>query len=93
MPTRNLIANIGFDGEATHTLRPSRQESDVATSPIERPLRHPPSTAPDDRFEQALFKSRFPLDRRLVAALPPAAQDRFRATVYQLLAATRRASS
>ena len=65
----------------------------MPTHPIERPLRHPPSTTPDSRFERALFKNRFPLERRLVAALPPdPAQDRFRAAVYRLAAAVQRTS-
>jgi hypothetical protein len=93
MPSRNLIANIGFDSEATHTRRPSRHESAVPTYPIERPLRHPSTTRPDDRFERVLFKNRFPLGRRLVGALPAPAQERFRAAAYLVSAATRRASA
>ena len=93
MPARNLITNIGFDSEATHTRRPFSREGAVPTHPIERPLRHPPSTTPDDRFERALFKNRFPFGRRLVHTLPPSAQDRFRAAVYRLAAPlVRRAS-
>jgi hypothetical protein len=92
MPTRNLVANIGFDGEATHTKRPWSHEGALPTYPYEGPLRHPASTKPDDGFEQALFKNRFPLSRRLVHMLPPRAQDRFRAAVYRLAAALPRAS-
>ncbi|MCW2538347.1 MAG: hemolytic protein HlpA-like protein [Frankiales bacterium] len=92
IPARNLVANIGFGSEATHTRRPSRHEGAVPTHPSERPLRHPPTTTPDRRFERALFKNRFPLGRRLVSALPPRAQDRFRAAVYRLAAAVQRTS-
>jgi hypothetical protein len=92
MPARNLISNIGFDSEATHTRRPSPHEVDVPTHRLELPLRHPPSTTPDDRFERALYRHRFPFGRRLVAALPPRAQDRFRAAVYRLAAAVPHAS-
>jgi hypothetical protein len=92
MPASNLVANIGFDSEATHTRRPSRQEGAVPTHPIERPLRHPLSTMPNGRFEQALFKNRFPLERRLIATLPPPVQQRFRAAVYRLAAAMRHTS-
>jgi hypothetical protein len=92
MPVRNLVANIGFDSEATHTRRPSPHEAGVPTHRLERPLRHPPSTTPDARFERALFRNRFPLGRRLVAALPQRAQDRFRTAVYRLAAAVPRAS-
>ena len=93
MPSRNLIANIGFDSEATHTRRPSRHDSAVPTHPIERPLWHPSSTRPDEGFERVLFKNRFPVGRRLVAALPAPAQDRLRAAVSLLSTATRRASA
>jgi hypothetical protein len=92
MPTGNLITNIGFDSEATHTQRPSRRERAVPTHPVEHPLRHPPSTTPGSRFERALFKQRFPLERRLVAALPPHTQDRLREAIDRLAAAVRPAS-
>jgi hypothetical protein len=92
MPTRNLVTNIGFDGEATHTRNPWSHEGVVSTYAYERPIRHPASTTPDDGFERALFKNRFPLSRRLVATLPPRAQDQFREAVYRLAAALPRAS-
>lgn len=87
MPARNLISNIGFDSEATHTRRPSPHEVAVPTHRLELPLRHPPSTTPDGRFERALYQHRFPLGRRLVATLPPRARDQFREAVYRLAAA------
>ena len=92
MPARNLVVNIGFDSEATHTRRPSLHEGAVPTYPIERPLRHPPSTDPDSGFESALFKHRFPVGRRLIATLPPSAQDRIRSAIVGLAAAVRHAS-
>jgi hypothetical protein len=92
MPARNLVSNIGFDSEATHTRRPSLHEGALDTHQLESPLQHPPSTAPDDRFERALYRHRFPLGRRLVATLPPRAQDQLREAVYRLAAALPRAS-
>lgn len=92
IPRRNLISNIGFDSEATHTRRPSRHETAVRTYPAEWPLRHPPSTTPDAAFERALSRNRFPLGRRLVATLPPRARDGFRETVYRLAAVAGRGS-
>lgn len=92
MPAGNLVTNIGFDGEATHTrLRPSR-EGEVPTHPMPRPLRHPTSTTPDESFERALFRKRFTLGRRLVAALPPPAQERVREAAYRLATAVRPAA-
>ena len=92
MPAKNLVSNIGFDSEATHTRRPSLHEGALRMHQLEFPLRHPPSTTPDDRFERALYRHRFPLGRRLVATLPPRAQDQFREAVYRLSAALPRGS-
>jgi hypothetical protein len=90
MPTRNLITNIGFDSEATHTRRQSRREGALPTYSMPLPLRHPPSTTPESRFEKALFKKRFTLGRRLVAALPPPVQHRLREAVYRVAAVAER---
>lgn len=87
IPARNLIANIGFDPEATHTTRPSPHEVDVPTHRLEFPLTHPVSVQPQDGFERALFRHRFPPMRRLVAMLPPRSQDRVRAAAGRLAAA------
>jgi hypothetical protein len=92
MPAENLVTNIGFDSEATHTRRPSLREGAVRIHSLESPLRHPPSTAADERFERALYRHRFPLGRRLVATLPPRVQDQFREAVYRLAAAVPGAS-
>jgi hypothetical protein len=78
MPACNLVANIVFDDEATHTKLPWANEASVPT----HPLAHPSSTTPDANFERALFRHRFPLSRRIVTALPPHAQERFRAALY-----------
>jgi hypothetical protein len=92
MPARNLVANIGFDDEATHTRFPWSNEASVPTHPLAFPLAHPSSTTPDADFERALFRHRFPLSRRIVTALPPHAQERFRAALYRLTAAAARGS-
>jgi hypothetical protein len=94
IPGKNLISNIGFDSEGTHTRRPSRRESAVPTYAIESPLRHPPSTTADSHFERALLKNRFPLWRRLVATLPQPAQNGLREVMFRMAAlAERRATS
>ena len=41
MPARNLVANIGFDSEATHTRRPSPHEGAVRTYPYGVPAAAP----------------------------------------------------
>jgi hypothetical protein len=90
MPARNLIANIGFDDEATHTKLRWTNEASVPTYPLSFPLAHPSSTTPDSAFERALFRQRFPLPRRIVSTLPPRGQELVRAAAYRLIAATAR---
>jgi hypothetical protein len=90
MPTRNLVANIGFDDEATHTKLQWSNEADVPTHPLAFPLAHPSSTTPDADFERALYRQRFPLSRRIVTALPPRAQEVVRTAVYRVTAAAAR---
>ena len=84
MPARNLVANIGFDGEATHTKHRWSNEASVPTHPLAFPLVHPGSTIPEAGFERALFRHRFPLSRRIVAALPTRAQESLRGAAYRL---------
>ena len=90
MPARNLVANIGFDDEATHTKFEWSNEASVPTHPLAFPLVHPSSTTPDADFERALFRHRFPLSRRINTALPPRAQKLVRAAMYRLSAAVAR---
>jgi hypothetical protein len=90
MPARNLVANIGFDDEATHTKLPWSNEARVPTHPLAFPLAHPSSTTPDADFERALFRHRFPLSRRITTALPPRAQELVRVALHRLTAAADR---
>lgn len=41
MPAINLISNIGFGGNATHTINVSHPWAELATQPMSLPLRHP----------------------------------------------------
>ena len=84
MPSRNLVENIGFDEEATHTKHRLSNDANVPAQCLPFPLEHPSSTIPDDEFERALFRQRFPLSRRLVAALPDRAQDLVHAGLQRL---------
>lgn len=60
VPSVNLISNIGFGPDATHTTR-RRRVADLATEPMEFPLRHPVETlrnlALDARTHRNLFGS------------------------------------
>lgn len=47
IPTRNLITNIGFGTDATHTVDGSAWQSRLPTMPMTFPLRHPATVADD----------------------------------------------
>ncbi|HUJ10294.1 MAG TPA: glycosyltransferase family 2 protein [Verrucomicrobiae bacterium] len=53
VPNVELLTNIGFSKDATHTRHAKDKWANVATAPMEFPLRHPPHMIPDgaaDRF-------------------------------------------
>ena len=89
IPAVNLVANIGFDREATHTTRPSPHEVNVPTYPLAFPLAHPGSLQPRAAFEHALFKHRFPLTRRAVSRLSARNRERVAVLVHALVSALR----
>ena len=41
-PTFNMVSNIGFGKEATHTTKKKNRHSDMKIYPADFPLRHPP---------------------------------------------------
>jgi len=54
LPQRNLVSNIGFGSDATHTRHRSRSSA-IPAQPLEFPLRHPPFVIRDshaDHFTQ-----------------------------------------
>lgn len=90
---RNLIANVGFDAEATHT---KNRLSPTAKTPVygmDFPLVHPPVIAPSEAYDNALFRVRFPVSRRVVSALPWPIQRPLRAGLQQATAVVSRAST
>lgn len=56
VPEKNLMTNIGFDEEGTHTTKASPMFSQLRTEPLEFPLRHPPFVFADGRPERSLEK-------------------------------------
>jgi len=55
-PEKNLIKNIGFGEDATHTLHPNPVFVNLVTHPLEFPLRHPPFVYADGRPGRSLAK-------------------------------------
>lgn len=47
VPCQNLVANIGFGRDSTHTANPLDRRASGATGTVEPPLRHPARVAPD----------------------------------------------
>lgn len=60
IPNRNLVSNIGFGTEATHTRTKGAQLANLPTEPMVFPLKHPPFVIRDsiaDEFtEKQVFK-------------------------------------
>ena len=81
LPSTNLISNIGFDEDATHTQKNDDERAYVPTVEMTFPLRHPPYMVRDtesDRkiLEQFLFRPSsaglyYRLRARVGAVLPP----------------------
>ena len=67
LPAVNLVSNIGFGKDATHTLRKSNRFAALPVQEMTSPLRHPPYMIRDeraDRFTQRTMFRRAPLWRR-----------------------------
>jgi hypothetical protein len=64
VPAVNLIHNIGFGAEATHTRRDTAGIGAIPSSPLEFPLRHNPFVAVDREYDRAFTAA---LSRRAAA--------------------------
>jgi hypothetical protein len=51
VPSRNLVSNLGFRSDATHTFHPRHPASSRALAPMNFPLRHPTAVAFDDQLD------------------------------------------
>lgn len=79
VPRHNLISNIGFGPEATHTLVKTRVAA-MPTQPMPFPLQHPPTVARDVEADRLLSKVTLlkpPLYRRAVNRLRQALSSRY----------------
>jgi len=99
LPSTNLITNIGFGADATHTKRIDDERAFVPAVPMEFPLRHPPhmirDVDADRRIVEQVGLRRQPhrayrmLRRRCLDALPA----RVRESLSSTKAAFRRAGN
>jgi len=58
LPTVNLVSNIGFGGDATHTMVKGKL-SEIPTEPMTFPLRHPPFLLRDQRADRRTAQDQF----------------------------------
>jgi len=82
VPSRNLISNIGFRGDATHTSDSGHPVATMPTSPLALPLTHPPYVLANTAA-----------DERTTSVFRPSPYWRARSFLFRLLHAARRAPS
>ena len=58
-PSVNLISNIGFRADGTHTCNPHDRSANQPTQAMGFPLRHPEQVTPDPLLDQRLDQLRF----------------------------------
>jgi len=75
LPQQNLVSNIGFGLEATHTSTVSKF-ANLPVSPIRFPLRHPASLMPCDEADRRTAAEMFlpPFSKRVISRLRALAQ-------------------
>jgi hypothetical protein len=56
VPSVNLISNIGFSNEATHTTSLFSEMSELPTSELKFPLRHPNTTIVDREYDDCFYR-------------------------------------
>lgn len=56
VPSANLITNIGFDGNATHTFEAENPAANIPTKPMPAQLKHPVQIKPDFVYEEQYVK-------------------------------------
>lgn len=56
VPSVNLVSNIGFDEDATHTHEAENPAANIPTQPMPFPLQHPAQLKPDFVYEEQYVK-------------------------------------
>jgi hypothetical protein len=86
LPNINLVSNIGFGGEATHTKTDIYEVAELPFGDMELPLEHPPAVVRDKDADSFTFNRIFAreverpsmyrkIGRRLLAVLPDPLRD------------------
>lgn len=69
-PQNNLVSNIGFGPDATHTIDKSSPVSELPTSEITFPLTHPDRVEPHNIADQYTFRNVFMTENHRVSKIP-----------------------
>lgn len=56
VPAVNLVSNIGFNANATHTQQADNPAANIISQPMAQPLKHPSSVQPDFKYEEHFVK-------------------------------------
>ena len=67
VPSVNLVTNIGFDTDATHTKELRNPAANIPTHPIVKPLQHPLAIKPNFVYEEQFVKWVWCYHKRLPA--------------------------
>ncbi|MEI7736984.1 MAG: hypothetical protein WCI49_16055 [Ferruginibacter sp.] len=70
VPAVNLVSNIGFDANATHTQRADNPAANIATQSLQHPYRHPSSIQHDVKYEEHFVKWVWCYHKRLPFPVP-----------------------
>ena len=65
VPAKNLVSNIGFGEDATHTFNIYSKFNNLTTHEIDFPLHHPKYVAIDKDFEQKIMAAHFSFSIRV----------------------------
>lgn len=61
LPQTNLVTNIGFGTDATHTRSPTAREANMRTAAMQFPLQHPPTIQRNVEADEFTFEDQFGL--------------------------------
>lgn len=67
LPDVNLVTNLGFGPDATHTKAPDSPDAALPVEPVEFPLRHPTHVEPCIEADEFTFESSFRIRRSSAA--------------------------
>jgi hypothetical protein len=76
VPSVNLITNIGFGQDATHTFNEFSSGANLETQRMQFPLRHPAAVEPDVEYDAHVVELARPRFRLLQRLLPDGAKRR-----------------